>query len=416
MKLAKHLLLCLMVFSSISVGAQSPAGTVDTWYVGGSLGVLSGKMLFSDLDPNRYTQNQESLSAVYSIFAQRDLGKRQNIMVRPQLSFLSRGGKLTGFDKYDGYSNPDLKDVFYQVDARFADLRFTLALLLGNTGSSVRPYFGVTPIIGIPYGGSIKLQENYSNFRYSGYQVDLNRSNFATYLFAVAPTAGLRFNLNQHLFIGVEANYQIGLTDTYSTVEKNANAEDVLRGADFQFNGTRKMRGLEVQLTVGIPLGRRSKAVAAPVERYVEPAPVERPRTSTRRKSCYTLEEISDLMARNESVAGKTLCAIDAINFDFGKSTIKPDSYDYLDRLASILILTRSKVVVKGHTDNTGSDDFNMKLSKKRAEAVVKYLVNRGMDKNLLSVEYYGSTQPLMDNDTEEGRTYNRRVEFEIQK
>ena len=411
MKLTKHLLLCMMVFSAIRVSAQ----TEDTWYVGGGIGVHSGKMAFSDLSSDRYSQNVGSLSAVYSVFAQRDFGKRQNIMVRPQLSYLSRGGKLTGFEKHGGYSNPNLEDVFYQVNAKFADLRCAVAFLLGNAGGGIRPYVGVTPILGIPVGGSIKIQEDYSNFRYSGYQVNLNKSNFASYYFAVAPTVGFRYALDQ-LYIGLEASYQIGLTDTYSSVEKKGNADDVYRGASYKFDGTRKMNGLEVQLTLAIPFGHRSKTVERPVERYVEPAPVEKPKPIIRRKACYTLEEISDLLARNESVVGKTLCAIDAINFDFGKSTIKRESHEYLDKLAEILIRTRSKVIVKGHTDNTGSDDFNMKLSKDRAESVVKYLVGKGMDKNQLSVEYYGASQPMVDNDTEEGRTFNRRVEFEIQK
>lgn len=414
MRFAKLFLLCVMVFPSFRVSAQ----VEDTWYVGGSLGICSGRMEFSELAKERYSQNMGSTSAVYTLFAQRDLGKRHNFMIRPQLSFLSRGGKLTGFDKYDGYSDPLLEDVFYQVNAKFADLRCAIAFLLGNSGDDIRPYVGLTPVLGIPYGGFIKMQEDYSNFRYLGSQVNLNKSNFAPFYLALAPTVGLRFNLYQLLYIGLEASYQIGLTDTYSSVEKQGGANDVLRGVDYGFNGTRKMNGLEVQLTLAIPLGRRSKATSVPVERYVEPELVEEPRPvkTVRKKTCYSLEEISDMLARNESVVGKTLCAVDAINFDFGKSTIKRESYEYLDRLAEVLTSTRSKVVVKGHTDNSGSDDFNMTLSKSRAESVVKYLVGKGMDKNQLSVEYYGSSQPMVDNDTEEGRTFNRRVEFEIQK
>ena len=414
MKLSKHLLLCLMVFSAIRVSAQTE--TNDTWYVGGGLGVHFGKMTFSELSKDRYSKNVGSWSSVFSVFAQRDFGKSQNILVRPQLSFLSRGGKLTGFEKYGGYSNPDLDDVFYQVNAKFVDMRCAVAFLLGNTWGGIRPYFGITPIIGFPVGGTIRLQEDYSNFRYRGYLVNLNKSNFASSYLAVAPTVGFRYDLKQRMHIGLEVSYQVGLTDTYSSVEKKGNADDVYRGVEYGFTGSRRMHGLEVQLTLAIPLGRRPKAAPAPVEQYVEPAPVEKPKPVIRTKVCYTLEEITDMLARNESVVGKTLCAINDINFDFGKSTIKPESYEYLDKLAEILIRTRSKVIVKGHTDNVGSDDFNMKLSKNRAEAVVKFLVSRGVNQNLLSVEYYGASLPLMDNDTEEGRTYNRRVEFEIQK
>ena len=84
--------------------------------------------------------------------------------------------------------------------------------------------------------------------------------------------------------------------------------------------------------------------------------------------------------------------------------------------MAEILIRTNSKVEVKGHTDNVGSDDYNMELSRKRAKAVRDQLVRLGVKKDNLSFSYYGSSIPLTTNDTDEGRTLNRRVEFEIQK
>lgn len=71
-------------------------------------------------------------------------------------------------------------------------------------------------------------------------------------------------------------------------------------------------------------------------------------------------------------------------------------------------------IEVKGHTDNTGSHDFNMKLSRNRAEAVVNYLKKTGVAEKQLSFSYYGETCPLSDNSTESGRSVNRRVEFEI--
>ena len=131
-------------------------------------------------------------------------------------------------------------------------------------------------------------------------------------------------------------------------------------------------------------------------------------------KPCYTLEEITEMVDRNESVVGKTICAIDVINFDFAKSNIKMESFEYLDKIAAILIKTQVRVEVKGHTDNVGSEEVNMKLSKERAKSVVNYLVRKGVGKDKISYSYYGMSEPLTTNDTEEGRTMNRRVEFEI--
>ena len=131
-------------------------------------------------------------------------------------------------------------------------------------------------------------------------------------------------------------------------------------------------------------------------------------------KPCYTLEEIDEMMAKNKSVDGKTICAIDAITFEFGKSNIKPESYDYLDKLAQTLKRSNRHVEVKGHTDNVGGNEFNMNLSRDRAKAVVDYLVSKGVNPDKLTYSYYGMTRPLSDNDTEEGRAKNRRVEFTI--
>ena len=75
-----------------------------------------------------------------------------------------------------------------------------------------------------------------------------------------------------------------------------------------------------------------------------------------------------------------------------------------------------NKIKVKGHTDNRGTADFNMKLSNDRAKAVVDYLIKRGVSPSKLTYEGYGMSLPLTDNDTEEGRSLNRRVEFEILK
>jgi OOP family OmpA-OmpF porin len=72
------------------------------------------------------------------------------------------------------------------------------------------------------------------------------------------------------------------------------------------------------------------------------------------------------------------------------------------------------RVRINGHTDAVGSNDFNMELSRKRAQAVMKYLVNKGVDSKKLSCAWYGYSRPIAPNDTEAGRKQNRRVEFEI--
>jgi outer membrane protein OmpA-like peptidoglycan-associated protein len=69
---------------------------------------------------------------------------------------------------------------------------------------------------------------------------------------------------------------------------------------------------------------------------------------------------------------------------------------------------------VEGHTDASGSEEYNMTLAKARAEAIVTYLVSKGIDRNRLDVVPMGETQPVGDNKTSEGRAMNRRVEIKL--
>lgn len=128
------------------------------------------------------------------------------------------------------------------------------------------------------------------------------------------------------------------------------------------------------------------------------------------------LETISEMISKGEDISGKTITAVNSINFDFGSDKIKTESYTYLDNLLKVLKQTGAKINVKGHTDNVGTEAANLKLSRDRAKAVVNYLVKHGIDKNIITYEGFGSERPLSSNDTEEGRALNRRVEFELLK
>lgn len=106
--------------------------------------------------------------------------------------------------------------------------------------------------------------------------------------------------------------------------------------------------------------------------------------------------------------------AIKNLEFDLGKSTIRSTSYPSLNRVAALLIEKNFSLKLAGHTDNTGSMQLNLRLSKERAEAVKSYLVSKGANASRIEATGYGPTQPIASNATAEGRQQNRRVEFTL--
>jgi OmpA-OmpF porin, OOP family len=114
------------------------------------------------------------------------------------------------------------------------------------------------------------------------------------------------------------------------------------------------------------------------------------------------------------AAASKVTYAADAF-FDFDKSVLKPEGKAKLDDLAAkVKGINLEVIVAVGHTDATGPDGYNQKLSIARSEAVKAYLVSKGIEKSRVYTEGKGETQPVADNKTKEGRAQNRRVEIEV--
>jgi OmpA-OmpF porin, OOP family len=104
------------------------------------------------------------------------------------------------------------------------------------------------------------------------------------------------------------------------------------------------------------------------------------------------------------------------VNFDFDKSNIRPDAAVILDEAVRILGTgSGPAVMVEGHTDWIGTDAYNQGLSERRANSVMNYLVDHGVDASRLSTAGYGESRPIASNQTREGRALNRRVELLVQ-
>jgi outer membrane protein OmpA-like peptidoglycan-associated protein len=103
------------------------------------------------------------------------------------------------------------------------------------------------------------------------------------------------------------------------------------------------------------------------------------------------------------------------LQFETGRSIIRQSSFVSLNELANLLKRKPNyKLLIEGHTDNVGGAAANMKLSQDRADAVKKYVSDKGVDSGRLTAIGYGLTRPVADNKTPEGRQQNRRVDFTI--
>ncbi|TWH64892.1 outer membrane protein OmpA-like peptidoglycan-associated protein [Azomonas agilis] len=145
------------------------------------------------------------------------------------------------------------------------------------------------------------------------------------------------------------------------------------------------------------PKGQLVDATGCPVIVPVVPAPVPPP---------------APLPAQERIVIHNLLFAVDS-------AKLSPKDMLILDEAASRLRneATSTRLVITGHTDNTGAEVYNQKLSERRAQAVADYLIQVGIPRaSIVHVGGMGEARPIADNSTHEGRLYNRRVEIDVQR
>lgn len=109
------------------------------------------------------------------------------------------------------------------------------------------------------------------------------------------------------------------------------------------------------------------------------------------------------------------IVVLNEVYFDVDSYELMPQSYNELAVLIAIMKTNPSiKIELRGHTDNSGTQAHNLRLSENRAKAVMDYLISRGIDGGRLRARGYGETKPVSTNDTPEGRALNRRVEYRV--
>jgi len=127
--------------------------------------------------------------------------------------------------------------------------------------------------------------------------------------------------------------------------------------------------------------------------------------------------ELKNLDILNSEAPKEMTIVLDerSLNFDFDKSNVKPEYYDLLNNIKEFVEQNNYEITIVGHTDSIGSNAYNFKLSRRRAESVKAKLLEFGLTEDrIVGIEAMGEEQPIATNETKEGRAQNRRVEFKL--
>ncbi len=320
--------------------------------------------------------------------------------MRPGLKFLTRGQHI------------DESGFTYKFDAKYTEITLPVAWTFQAINNNMYPYVLGGPVLGIARGGEIR----YSTDSETTYKTKISKSSLSSYAFGLYLGTGVKYPMlikEYYIIPGFEIGYHLGLSNTYGDEELSEKA-GALNAYSYDISGSRYNRGFEFGITLSVPLGNFKKAKAAEPEPVPEPMPEPEPEPEPE-KLCYTIDEMKELIHNGQNIQGKKICAVKQVSFTTGSHVLTSEDKVYLDEMV-ILMQTNEliKIRVNGHTDNVGDEAFNTNLSRERAKAVHDYLKSRGIDASRLSFTYFGPTRPIADNDTEDGRAINRRVEFEI--
>jgi len=202
------------------------------------------------------------------------------------------------------------------------------------------------------------------------------------------------------------------IATTAFAVSAGAQAIDNWRAADGTVwkNGTNELCWRDANWTPATAAVGCDGAIVAP---KAAPAPVAAPAPAPAPVAAPAPKPAPAPVAAPVAPA-KVTYAADAF-FDFDKAVLKPAGKAKLDDLVGkVKGINLEVIIAVGHTDATGPDGYNQKLSVKRSEAVKAYLVSKGIEKNRVYTEGKGEAQPVADNKTSSGRAKNRRVEVEV--
>jgi outer membrane protein OmpA-like peptidoglycan-associated protein len=160
----------------------------------------------------------------------------------------------------------------------------------------------------------------------------------------------------------------------------------------------------------------REDAATAHEQADAARAEAERIRREAEAELTRLQEALSKIAETHRTALGLVMnLGEDSLKFDFDKADLKPENRELLSRIAGILLTSSDYTIsVNGHTDDVGTEEYNQKLSERRAQAVRDYLVEAGVSSDIMTVTGWGKTKPLVQGTSPEARAKNRRVELGI--
>jgi outer membrane protein OmpA-like peptidoglycan-associated protein len=156
----------------------------------------------------------------------------------------------------------------------------------------------------------------------------------------------------------------------------------------------------------------KAEADALKAKNDAASAEAERAKRAAEQLRAQLLDQFNLILETRDSERGLVITMADVL-FDTGKFEIRPGTRETLAKLSGIILAHPGlNLDIEGHTDSTGSDELNQRLSEQRAEAARSYLISQGIDDYTIVARGFGKTMPVASNDTRDGRQKNRRVEI----
>lgn len=260
----KRIIFTILLLFLFMLGASAQRGGgsknkklyTNTFSYGVGCGSRCDFMQITNVAPELQGDPFPKWSIAASVFASWEFWE-DRLGIRPQLSFHKRGAEYNCFVKNVA------SNVGYNVKAFYVDVRMPVVFNIKSrdSRSPVVPYVFATPILGVVSGGNIVLDGGDGNL-YTGniyMKVPVSDANIAKYYFGVGAGAGVKVKLrlgNTDCFVGFEVVYDHGLTDTYSSKEKDGRSNDVGKLVDYtnyKLHGERTSQGIEMQVTFSVP-------------------------------------------------------------------------------------------------------------------------------------------------------------------